>query len=225
VRAVRRSGGQAVGFVLVVALLTAHPPDRLSAQSVSVGPQFLLADYRETARDLHFRGSGFAGALTFSYRKLAGDLAYGQLSYDPAGDGRATAGFTAKQFDARLRYYLRGPVSAELGVTSRQVDPEFTAQAAGAMRVGVRLSQLVDPSVRLILRGNYLAAAKFSGGGGAPFGLELGLGVIGDVARGRLRLSADYEFQYYNRETDGGSGTVSVPIQQAVVRLGAGATF
>jgi hypothetical protein len=225
VRAVRRSDGRAVGLVLGVAVLTAHPPDRLSAQAFTVGPQFLLGEYRETARDLHFRGSGFAGALTFTYRKLSGDVAYGQLSYDPVDDGEATAGFTAKQFDARLRYYLRGPVSAELGVTSRQVDPEFTAQSAGAVRVGVRLSQLVDPSVRLSLRGNYLAAAKFSGGGSAPFGLELGLGVIGDLARGRVRLSADYEFQHYNRETDGGSGAVSVPMQQAVVRLGVAGSF
>jgi hypothetical protein len=105
------------------------------------------------------------------------------------------------------------------------VDPEFAAQEAGAARVGVRLSQLVDRDVRLLLRGNYLPAAKFSGGGSASFGLEVGLGVTTDLARGRVRLSAEYEFQYFNRETDDGSRPVSVPIQQALLRFGAAANF
>jgi hypothetical protein len=185
----------------------------------------LLADYRETSNDLHYRASGFGGLLTLSYHKLGADVAYARLSYDPSSDGDAVDGFTATQFDARLRYHVAGPVSAEVGVTSRTVDPDFTAQSAGAARVGVRLSHLVDPAVRLSLRGNYLAAAKFTGGGSAPFGLELGLGVNGDLARGRIRVSADYEFQYFGRHTDDGSGEVNVPIQQAMLRLGVAALF
>lgn len=216
---------RAVGFILVAGLLTARPPDRLTAQSLSIGPQFLVGDYRETFADLHYRGTGFGGALAVSYKKASLDVVYGRLSYDPASDGDAVTGFTATQFDARLRYFVTGPASAEVGVTSRQVDPAFTAQEAGAVRVGVRLSQAVDPAVRLTLRGNYLAAAKFSGGGSASFGLELGLGVAGDFARGRVRLSAEYDFQHFNRKTDDGSGEVSVPIQQALLRLGAAVVF
>lgn len=227
-RAVGRAGPSGHGIHVVLALafiLTVMSPARLTAQSVSLGPQLLLGDYRETFADLHFRGSGFGGLVTLSYKKAAAEVAYGQLSYDPAEDGDAVTGFTAKQFDARVRYYLAGPASVEVGVTSRKVDPEFTAQSAGAARVGVRLSQLVDPAVRLVLRGNYLPAAKFSGGGSASFGLELGMGVSGDFARGRVRLSAEYEFQHFNRRTDDGSGEVAVPIQQAVLRLGVAGAF
>jgi hypothetical protein len=75
--------------------------------------------------------------------------------------------------------------------------------------------------VRLGLRGAYLLAGRFSGGGRAPLGIEIGLGVAGEFLRGRLRLGAEYEFQYFNRKTDGGTGEVSVPIQLALVRLGA----
>ena len=221
-----RSYGRMVVWVVSIALLdTTIPPYALTAQSVSIGPQFLLADYRETFSDLHYTGSGFGGYVTASHKKLAIEAAYGRVAYDPASDGTAATGFTATQFDARARYYLAGPASFEVGVTSRSVDPEFTAQAAGAARVGVRLSQRVDPAVGLILRGNYLPAARFSGGGTSAFGLELGLGVMGDLARGHLRLSADYEFQYFNRETDDGSGPVAVPIQQAVLRFGVAAAF
>lgn len=197
----------------------------LMAQSLALGPELIIADYRETFRALHYRGTGFGGAITASYKKLSADLAYAQVGYEPAEDGDAVTAFDARQFDARLRYYLAGPASAELGVTTRQVDPEFAAQEVGAVRIGVRLSQAVDPAVRLFLRGNYLAAARFSGGGSAPFGLELGLGVAGDLARGRVRLSAGYEFQYFDRKTDDGSGEVSVPLQQAVVRFGVAGSF
>lgn len=205
--------------------MAAGSPVPASAQAIAVGPQLLLADYRETFSDLHYRGTGFGGFLALSYKKAAAEVAYARLSYEPAEDGDAVTAFDAAQFDARLRYYLAGPASAEVGVMSRKVDPDFAAQSAGAVRVGVRLSQLVDPAVRLNLRGNYLAAAKFSGGGSAPFGLELGLGVSGDFARGRVRLSADYEFQHFNRETNDGAGAVAVPIQQAVLRIGAAAHF
>jgi len=217
-----RAVGRAVAMGV---LLTALPPCRLTAQSFTVGPQLLVADYRETFADLHYRGLGFGGGASFSYKKLAAEVAYARLSYDPADDGGAVTPFDATQFEARLRYYLAGPASAEVGIMSRQVDPDFTAQAAAAVRVGVRLSQLVDPAVRLSLRGNYLAAAKFSGGGSSSFGLELGMGVSGDLARGRVRLSAEYEFQHFNRKTNDGTGEVDVPIQQAVVRIGAAASF
>jgi hypothetical protein len=218
-----RAIGTAV--VAVAVFLTALPPYRLTAQSLSLGPQLLLADYRETSSDLHYRGVGFGAGVTFTYKKLAGEAAYARLSYDPAADGDAVTPFDAAQFDVRLRYYIAGPASAELGIMSRQVDPDFTAQAAGAIRLGVRLSQLVDPAVRLHLRGNYLAAARFSGGGSASFGMDLGMGVSGDFARGRVRLSAEYEFQHFNRKTDDGTGAVAVPIQQAVVRIGVGGNF
>ena len=207
--------------LLVGAVASGH----LAAQSFTIGPQLTIADYRETSADLHYRGFGVGGGASFTFKKLAAEVAYTRLSYDPAEDGGAVTPFDATQFDVRLRYYLAGPASAELGLMSRQVDPDFTAQEAAAVRVGVRLSELVDPAVRLSLRGNYLAGAQFSGGGSASFGLELGMSVGADLARGRVRLSAEYEFQHFNRKTNDGSGDVNVPIQQALGRMGVSVTF
>jgi hypothetical protein len=217
------AGGRIV--VALTLLLSAAPAIRLSAQTVTLGPQVLLGDYREVSSALRYRGAGVGGAATLTYRKASLEVAYVQLRYDPTDEGSAEESFHARQFDGRLRYYLTGGVSAEVGVTSRRADPEFAAQSVGAARAGVRLSNAVGSGVRLGLRGNYLPGARFSGGGRAPVGLEVGFGAAGEFARGRVRLTADYEFQYFDRKTGAGTAEVSVPVQQALVRLGGAVAF
>ncbi len=73
---------------------------------------------------------------------------------------------------------------------------------------------------------NLLLGAKFSGGGEAPIGIELGLAVSGDF-KSRFRLGAEYEVQRVDRTTaTGPSGSsVDVPIQQSLLRLGAALIF
>lgn len=225
-KAVGRSGGRAVSRTMALAaLLTAGPPDRLTAQRVAIGPQVVVADYREVTGNLHYQGIGYGGAASLVLGKFSGDVAVARLDYEPADGSTAVLKFQAIQFDARVRYYVASYVSLEAGVTSREAEPEFEAQSLGAVRVGARMSYPLGPAARIAMRGNYLAAAKFSGGGSAPFGIELGLGVSGDLFRTRLRLSADYEFQRLDRKTDDGSGAVGVPIQQSLVRLGAAVAF
>ena len=225
-KAVGRSGGRAVGTIAAaLCLVTALPPDRLAAQRFTIGLQFVVADYREVTGNLHYDGIGFGGAAAFALGKLSGDVAVARLDYEPADGSTAVVQFKATQFDARVRYYLASYVSLEAGVTTRKADPEFEAQSLGAVRVGARMSYPIGPAARIALRGNYLAAAKFSGGGSAPIGIELGLAVSGDLLRSRLRLGADYEFQRLDRKTDDGSGAVDVPIQQSLVRLGAAVAF
>ena len=211
--------------LLLAGLLAVHPPALLSAQTVTVGSQVLLGDYREVSSALRYRGGGFGAAATLAYKKASLEVAYVRLSYDPSENGSGLESFHARQFDARVRYYLTGAVSTEVGVTSRSVDPGFAAQSVGAARAGVRISNAIGSGVRLNLRGNYLLRARFSGGGSAPVGLEIAFGAMGEFARGHVRLTTDYEFQYFNRKTDDGSGEVSVPIQQALVRLGVAVGF
>jgi len=222
-----RMGGWADGgSVLAVAvLLSAHPPIHLSAQTVTIGPQVLLGDYREVSSALRYRGGGLGAAATLAYKKASLEVTYARLSYDPIEDGSTLESFHAGQLDARLRYALTGAVSTEVGLTNRSIDPGFAAQSVGAVRAGIRLSNAIGSGVRLNLRGNYLLRARFSGGGSAPVGLEIAFGVMGEFARGHVRLTTDYEFQYFNRKTDDGSGEVSVPIQQALVRLGVAVGF
>jgi len=227
-RADGRTGGRAVATGAALAVfLTAIPPDRLSAQHVVVGPQVVVADYREVSADLHYRGTGGGVTGSFTWKKLTVEASALSLKYEPTEDGTAIASFTATQFDVRLRYYVTGPVSAELGFVNRKADPEFEAQSVGAARAGARMSYVLGPGVRLALRGGMLFGAKFSGGGSStPIGaLEVGLAVGVDALRGRVRLSGDYEFQRIARKTNDGSGEVDVPIQQALGRVGIAVAF
>jgi hypothetical protein len=177
------------------------------------------------AADLQYQGAGVGVAAVLTRRRVSLEVAYASLTFDPTDEGAAVESFHARQFDVRAYYYLTGPVSAEGGITVRRMDPDLAAQSAGAARLGARLSNEIGRGVRLGLRGAFLTGARFSGGGTAPLAIEIGLGVAGEFLRGRLRLAADYEFQYFNRKTDDGAGEVSVPIQQALLRLGAGIGF
>lgn len=196
----------------------------LAAQTIVVGPQLAVGEYREVAAELSYQGAGLGAGFALTHRKLSLEMAYVRLHFEPDG-GAAVEPFDAGQFDLRFRYAVTGVVSAEAGVSTRVVDPEFAAQSVGAARLGVALSNEIGQGVRLGLRGAYLAGGRFSGGGSAPLGVEIGLGVTGSFLRARLRIAADYEFQYFNRKTDDGSGQVSVPIQQALLRLGMGIGF
>lgn len=211
-------------FALV--LLAGSVAGRASAQRFTVGPQLVFGDYREVTADLHFRGGGVGLAGAFTFKKLGVDVTFSSIEYKPEG-GTATETFKAKQFDARLRYYIAGNFSAELGVTNRKADPEFEAQSVGAVRGGVRASYLLGPGVRMGVRAGMLFGAKFSGGGEArPIGaMELGLGLTVDGMKGRMRLTGDYELQRLARTTGSGPGETDVPIQQTLARMGVAVAF
>ena len=106
-------------------------------------------------------------------------------------------------------------VSAEVGVTNRKADPEFDAQSMAAVRIGARGSYLLGPGATIALRGNYLAGAKFSGGGKAPFAFDIGLSLAVGAVNGRYRLTGDYDFQTAKRKT-----VTDAPLQQTLARIG-----
>jgi hypothetical protein len=219
-----RFGGWAVGVLSV--LLTAQPLHRLTAQQFSIGPQIAFGDYKEVSADLHYRGGGIAAKASMSWKKFSADVVLSKLKYQPEG-GTATADFDASEVDVRLRYYIAGPVSGELGFVNRKTDPEFEAQSVGAALIGARINYLLGPGVRVALNGGVLAGSKFSGGGSvSPLGaIQLGLGMTVDALRGRLQFTGDYGFQRFSRETDDGSGPASAPIQQSMGRIGLAIAF
>ena len=211
----------------ILGALLAIPLSGLAAQDVAIGPQALFGDYREVSSDLHYRGTGGGLALAVDYKKLGVEATVAKITYKPTTDGTATQEFDATQLDLRLRYYLTGPVSAELGFTSRKVEPEFEAQSIGAVTAGARMAYQLGPGVHMNLRGGLLFGAKFSGGGkSSPLGaIELGLGLGVDALRGRLRVMGNYDFQRITREANDGSGEVEVPIQQSLGRVGFAIVF
>lgn len=213
---------------VLCALLAVFPFSRLSAQHVAIGPQIAFGDYREVSSDLHYRGGGIGVTATVTWKKLSADVAMSKVKYKPTNDGTATQEFDASELDVRLRYYISGPVSAELGFVNRKADPEFEAQSVGALTAGARMSYLLGPGVQMSLRGGLMFGPKFSGGGKSSAlggALELGLGMTVDALRGRLRFTGDYGFQRISRKTDDGNGEVKVPIQQSLGRLGIAVAF
>jgi hypothetical protein len=211
----------------VLVLSLAVCPATLAAQQATVGVQGVFGDYREVSSDLHYRGSGGAVAASFTFKKLGVEASIAGINYDPAAGSTAVASFKATQFDVRLRYYVTGPVSAEVGFVSRTAKPEFEAQSVGAVRGGVWMSYPLGPGVRMAMRGGLLFGSKFSGGGtvSAVGALELGLSMEVDAVRGRLRFTGDYDFQRIARKTNGGGREVAVPIQQALGRVGLAVAF
>ena len=202
--------------VVVSLALVVNVAASLAAQRVSLSVQSAFGDYREVDSNLVYRGTGIAGGATVSWHKLGADVEVTRLTYDPHG-GRADSSFKSTQVDVHLRWYLANQMSLETGYTKRTTDPEFSAQSMGAIRIGARGLYNIGPGASLALRGNYLAGSKFSGGGSAGFGIELGLGISAGRSDGRFRVTGDYAFQRVNRKTTGGG---DVPIQQSLARLG-----
>ena len=220
-----RFGGWAVcGFIV---LLTAQPLNALTAQHFSIGPEVAFGDYREVSSDLHYRGVGGGATATVTWRKFSADIAISKVTYKPTSDGTATQQFDAREVDVRLRYYVSGPISAELGFVNRKADPEFEAQSMGAITAGAHLGYLLGPGVHMALSGGLMFGPRFSGGGTiSPLGaLRLGLGLTVDALRGRLRFNGDYDFQRISRKTNDGSGDLPAPIQQSLGRAGMAVAF
>jgi hypothetical protein len=70
-----------------------------------------------------------------------------------------------------------------------------------------------------------VAGTGFTGGGSAPFGIELGLTAGYGPGSGRFRLTGDFEFQRIDRRTDQNGSRLNVPIQSSVARLGLAVKF
>lgn len=215
--AVRRAVVGAAWLALVAPAAT--------AQRVTLGPHVALASYREVASGLRYQGTGFGGALAARYRKLSAEASVMRVTLDPSEGSAATSGFKVTEVDAWVAYDVAAYASLEAGVVRRTADPEFDAQSMGAVRIGARSFYEIGPGATVLFRANYLAAPKFSGGGRAPFSLDLGLGLDVRLA-GRLHGTAAYAFQRINRKTNpGGTGEVDAPIQETVARVGLAVGF
>lgn len=214
-------------FAAMAAVLLVFPSLQLSAQHVSIGPQVAFGDYREASSDLHYRGGGLGAKATLEWKKFSADVVLSKVKYKPVSGGAATVEFDASEVDVRLRYYISGPVSAELGVINRKADPEFEAQSVGAVTAGAQMAYLLGPGVNMALRGGLMFGAKYSGGGttSALGALQLGLGLTVDALRGRLLVTGDYGFQRFSRETTNGTTTLAAPIEQSLGRIGFAIAF
>ena len=196
-----------------------------AAQRLTIGPLGVMADYKEVDVGLRYSGWGYGGTAMAQWRKLSAEVAVVRLSLDPTTGSSAPAGFKATQLDAWIGYAVSPYASLEVGLARRSPSDAFEAQSLGAIRVGARSAYEIGPGAVVSLRVNYLAAAKFSGGGHAPFALDLGLGLDLRLAS-RLHALAHYQFQRVDRKTNpGGTGEISAPLQLSIARAGLAVGF
>ncbi len=210
-------------FVLALAAFAAKP---LQAQGVTLGGQFALGDYREQAGFLQFHGSGPAVSIRAEYGRFALESEAWKLTMKATDDAtHALEAFTLTQLDVRARLQVVSVISVETGFMKRSISPERAAQEASAFLLGVHAAYALAPGANVTLRSSYVAGADFSGGGSAPFGIEVGLGFSYGPTKLPLLITGNYDFQRIDRRTELGAQRQSVPIQSAVARFGLAVSF
>jgi hypothetical protein len=198
----------------------------LSAQQVTVGAGYALSDYREQADFLHFNGTGPAVVLNVEHGRLALRADGWHLSMDPGGDAAAgLESFTVDEVNLRFGVRAVSVVAVEAGYLRRTTSPSRAAQSYSAATLGIRAAYPLAPGAEVAIRTSYVAGTDFTGGGSAPFGIELGLSARYGPGSGRYRVTGDYGFQRIDRHTDQGGTRLSVPIQSSVARLGVAVSF
>ncbi len=198
----------------------------VAAQHVMVGGGYAFADYREQAAFLHFRGSGPTATLAVQRGRLALRVEATHLSLDPSGDNSGTLeSFTVDQVGARVEFKAMSLVAMEAGFFRRSTSPGRAAQSYSAATLGVRAAYPLAPGADVALRTAYVASTDFTGGGSAPFGIEVGLSAAYGPGSGRFRLTADFDFQRIDRRTDQDGSRLSVPIQSSLARFGLAVAF
>ncbi len=202
----------------------ACPP--LMAQHVTLGTGYTLADYKEQADFLHFSGGGPTGMIAVERGRLALRVEASHLNLNPTQEsGSLLEAFTLDQLKVRAGFRAMSMVTVEAGYMKRWVDPSRAAQSFSAATLGVRAAYPLAPGTEVSVRTAYVAATGFSGGGSAPFGIELGLHAGYGPGSGRFRFTGDYEFQRIDRHTDQNGSRLSVPIQNSFARLGVTVRF
>jgi hypothetical protein len=210
--------------VLSMALTLVATP--LCAQRVTLGAEAALMDYREQGAALRFSGGGFSGRAELSIWRLRAQARLTGVHVEGASTAAdVTEAFDIVQSELQLRMQVRPRIGVEVGMLSRTMQPEHAAQSMRAWRAGGVFLQPLAPGADVTVRAAYLAATDFGGGGAAPFGFDVGLAVSYGPGAGRVRLTAEYDFQRVDRRTTVGDMRVDVPIQNATARIGVAATF
>jgi hypothetical protein len=211
-------------LLVMASLLLATPP--LFAQRITLGAEGALADYREQGAALRFSGTGFSGHAELTVWRLSARARLTRVHVDGANTtAEVTDPFDISQSELWLRMQLTPRIGVEAGALSRRMSPEHAAQSMQAWRAGGVYVQPLAPGADVAVRAGYLAATDFGGGGTAPFGLDVGLAVSYGPGAGRVRLTAEYEFQRVDRRTTVGGRRIDLPIQSAIARVGVVAMF
>ena len=189
-----------------------------SAQSLEfeVTPQVALVSHSEVNSTLQFDGIGFGGTANVSWKRWRLDVEGLFASLDPDDENTATEAYDLSMIDVRVSYQVVPAIAVQVGAAGRTASPEFAAPDVGYFRIGLLSDNALARNARVWVRGGYLVAPQFNGGGSAGFAFDIGLGTWIGTANGRYGLRAEYDFQRIDRSVN----DADVPIQMMVAKVG-----
>lgn len=204
------------GTTLIWLLVAAPAVAGAQGISFTIVPQGALVSHSEVSADLQFSGVGAGGTIVVSRGRLALGIEGFVASLDPSGEATATESYDLKMLDVRVTYEVVPALALQAGIAGRRVSPEYAAPDVGYVRIGLVSENRLARMATVWVRGGYLAAPRFNGGGSAGFAFDIGLGTWIGTASGRYGLRAEYDFQRIDRTVNG----ADVPLQMMVARVG-----
>lgn len=200
-------------LVAVIATFPVSAP--VSAQSTFVGLSAARATYNEVAAENRQEGFGFTGSAGLKRGKLAVEAAVDWRSLSPKVDA-ARSSLTLKGGSVRARYAVWRSLDLEAGLETRIMTPEFSAQDAAVVTVGLRHEAELASLASIWISGAAVPVSRFNGGGSGGLGLALGFGLRAGPRDAKWKAALAYGFQRIDRTVRG----VDVPIQYESLRLG-----
>lgn len=204
------SRGARVAAWLVTGLLC---PAAGAAQTTRVSAFAVAATSAEVQETRQTRGLGFgvAGMTEWSRWRVEARYfhAYLQADYSVQPD------YDVDELGLAATWFWRPYLAPQLGLARRFVRPDLAAQEVGFARIGVLSQVRLARIAGLWVRGSYLPFSRFSGGGSAGLGVDVGLGVELGAPTERIQGFASFEYQRIERET-----VTDAPIQLSMGQLG-----
>jgi hypothetical protein len=190
VRYIRRIGW------LIAAVASASPA---MAQSILLTGFGAAATNSEVEDTRQARGLGFGFGARAERSRFRVEARY--LHAALRADFSIQQDYNLDQLDLAVTWFWRPYLAAQVGAARRFISPDLAAQDVGAVRLGVLSEIRLHRLAGLWVRGALLPVSRFSGGGSASMGLEVGLGVeIGDQVA-RFQGFASFDYQRLNRHT------------------------
>jgi hypothetical protein len=195
---------------LLVALLTPCPA---AAQVVHLAAFGAAATNTEVEDTRQARGLGFGVGARAEHSRFRAVARY--LHAALSADFSIQPDYNVDEVDLVVTWFWRPYLAAQIGAARRFISPDLVAQDVGLIRIGVLSESRLARIAGLWVRGAYLPVSRFSGGGSAGLGLEIGLGVeVGDPD-GRLQGFASFDYQRIDREA-----ADEAPLQFSVGEMG-----
>jgi hypothetical protein len=184
-----------------------------AAQEIRVAGFGVAATNDEVEDTRQARGLGFGVGARVELSQFRVEARY--LHAALQADFSIQPDYDVDDIDLLATWLWRPYLAPQIGVARRFISPDLAAQDVGVIRIGalseVRLARIAG----MWVRGAYLPLTRFSGGGSASLGLEVGLGVeVGDPAA-KLQGFASFDYQRIDR-----NAAAEAPLQYSVGQAG-----